>query len=42
MEQIDKMEVDGDLGDQSLLSSKNRAAYVFVGEQDDVVPPWAS
>jgi predicted esterase len=40
--QISEMEGEGQLGDQSLLGSETRAAYVFVGEQDDVVPPWAS
>jgi len=42
MEQIDEMESEGDLGDQSLLNSETRAAYVFAGEQDETVLPWAN
>lgn len=30
------------MGDQRLLSSENRAAYIFAGEQDEVVLPWAN
>ena len=40
--EIEQMVSDGQLGDQSKLKQLNRAMYIFAGDQDDVVLPWAT
>jgi len=40
--EINEMVHLGLLGDQTQLKKLNRAAYIFTGEEDEVVPPWAS
>ena len=36
------MEDDCQLADQSIYKTDTWAAYVFAGEKDDVVLPWAN